>query len=355
MSDDRPDEPTPLCQVLNEVADAGASAKLSADDLRRMLLDVVAKEPWGQAVVGVLNLLRERGQHDLIAVVLALCRATWRAPTSTPGNALLSAAFVEVSQDPGGQHGGGNYGKFMVARFSDEAWSYAAAIGGGTLLRQEAWCPHHVLVLDVATGEGGLFPLVGIAQDDLKKRKIHVCPLFPPFLDWLYAEHRRTGRLDVTALPAVVALPDAPDIGPYRRPGLAAEAERAAALAAIVSEPAVLAAAYARADGDDRLRIEEAYQRFQAKMIREAIMPTGELGRTLAHRLDTASEIAMRMLQTITAAATEGATDTQVVVEIRRAQNAAARQVIAVIDDVLETEARALDAEAEAEAEASTP
>ena len=60
----------------------------------------------------------------------------------------------------------------------------------------------------------------GFARADLNKRKIWVCPLFEPFLEWLYRHvHDKEGDW-WQDLPRVVELPDAPfEIYGHRRPG----------------------------------------------------------------------------------------------------------------------------------------
>jgi len=43
-------------------------------------------------------------------------------------------------------------------------------------------------VLDLDTGEGGLFRHGGLANEDLAKKQVCVGPLFEPFLAWLYKQ-----------------------------------------------------------------------------------------------------------------------------------------------------------------------
>lgn len=106
----------------------------------------------------------------------------------------------------------GNWGKFMVARF-DEEWQIPSEISG-MLLAGRGWTPNHILVLDLQTGEGGLFRHGGSAPHDLNKKRIWVCPLFEPFLVWLYAQD------DPLEIPSQVELDDAPfEFHGYRRPG----------------------------------------------------------------------------------------------------------------------------------------
>jgi hypothetical protein len=101
-------------------------------------------------------------------------------------------------------HGAGNWGKFMVARFTWER-AYASALpeaeGSMPLAR---WAPNVLLVLDLATGEGALFQPGGLPAADLRKHQVWVCPMFGGFLDWLY----RQDLTHLAALPPLVHLPD---------------------------------------------------------------------------------------------------------------------------------------------------
>jgi hypothetical protein len=120
-------------------------------------------------------------------------------------------------------HGAGNWGKFLVARFTHER-GYASALpeaeGSLPLAR---WAPNILLVLDLATGEGALFRPGGLPAADLEKHQVWVCPLFEGFLEWLY-------RQDLTFLadlPPVVHLPDNEfSFAGRRRRGLLGEAQR---------------------------------------------------------------------------------------------------------------------------------
>jgi hypothetical protein len=119
-----------------------------------------------------------------------------------------------------------NWGKFLVGRFNSE-WAVPSALDGAGLIRSRGWGPDHLLVMDLQTGEGALFPVrpISCAHADLEKHKIWVCPMFEPFLEWLYEQ-------DIDALMAaepsdvsrLVELPAAPAswFG-YRREGVATE------------------------------------------------------------------------------------------------------------------------------------
>ena len=112
-----------------------------------------------------------------------------------------------------------NWGKFMLGRF-DHEWKQCSTIStlSTPLLREIGWDSSHLLVLDLQTGEGAIFRInpSGHAANDLRKHRIWVCPLFEPFLVWLY----RQDVSDLSALPAMIDLPDAePALWGYRRPG----------------------------------------------------------------------------------------------------------------------------------------
>lgn len=109
-----------------------------------------------------------------------------------------------------------NWGKFMVARFDEDEWKHRSAVAphGATLLGGRGWTPAHVLVLDLQTGEGAIFLPGGLAKADLDKHRIWVCPLFEPFLAWLYEQP------DPLELPPHVDLPNAPfSMRGHRRQG----------------------------------------------------------------------------------------------------------------------------------------
>lgn len=116
----------------------------------------------------------------------------------------MQTKFIEAEHSDGP----GNWGKFMVARFTPEEWARRSVISdeaggggeGGTLLTGRGWSQKHLLIFDLQTGEGAVFFPGGIAAADLAKHKIWVCPLFEPFLDWLY----RQDLTDIEKLPARV-------------------------------------------------------------------------------------------------------------------------------------------------------
>jgi hypothetical protein len=117
---------------------------------------------------------------------------------------------------------GGNWGKFAVGRPSSDEWRWPSQIGDSRMpmLRQLGWGPEHLWVWDLQTGEGAFFRPGGLAKADLDKHQIWVCPLFEPFLVWLYKQDLS----DLSALPALVELPDVPfEFYGYRRGGESAQ------------------------------------------------------------------------------------------------------------------------------------
>jgi hypothetical protein len=122
----------------------------------------------------------------------------------------MFSKFVEVTNGPN------NWGKFMVARFNTE-YAYRSNIAEQMpLLRTIGWTHRHIIVFDLQTGEGASFLPGGRAAYDLDKHRIWVCPLFEPFLEWLYKQD----LTDLSKLPATIDLPDAPvAMSGYRRKG----------------------------------------------------------------------------------------------------------------------------------------
>lgn len=122
--------------------------------------------------------------------------------------------FIEATQD---QEAGFNWGKFAVMRFSAEDWAHRSQITPEVpLLSACGWGGWHLWVLDLQTGEGVYVQPGGVASADLEKHRVWVCPMYEPFLTWLYTQDLS----DLSALPDVVELPDAPAaVSGYRRPG----------------------------------------------------------------------------------------------------------------------------------------
>ena len=108
----------------------------------------------------------------------------------------------------------GNWGKFMLARL-DEEWQRRSVISERILLSEIGWTRKHLVVFDLQTGEGALFLPGGYARADLDKHKVWVCPLFEPFLEWLYTQNLSYLNL----LPDSVEIPAPLELVGYRRKG----------------------------------------------------------------------------------------------------------------------------------------
>lgn len=79
------------------------------------------------------------------------------------------------------------------------------------MLHERGWTPQHILVLDLQTGEGAIFYPKGYYKVDLNdKHQLWICPLFEPFLKWLYEQDLS----DFTKLPEIVEI-DNPDTAMY--------------------------------------------------------------------------------------------------------------------------------------------
>ena len=108
-----------------------------------------------------------------------------------------------------------NWGKFLLLRF-DEEWEYQSTMSPGPLLRQVGWNPNQIWILDLQTSEGTALSPNGLASYDLDKHQIWVCPMYEPFLNWLYQQEFE--RLE--DLPSKLDLPDAEfEYRGYRRGG----------------------------------------------------------------------------------------------------------------------------------------
>jgi hypothetical protein len=124
----------------------------------------------------------------------------------------MKTVFIEATNR--GENG--NWGKFMVGRFEPIEWYRGSVVTERSLLHDVGWGPYHILVYDLQTGEGGIFKPGGDAHYDLEKHKIWVCPLFEPFLGWLYKQDLD----DLNSLPRSIELPEAPfSFSGYRRKG----------------------------------------------------------------------------------------------------------------------------------------
>lgn len=132
----------------------------------------------------------------------------------------MKSTFVEVTNGPC------NWGKFLVCQYTKDEIFYSSLVGNTNLLNSIGDSPDAIWILDLQTGEGARFycrsALDGSAECDLKKHKIWVCPLFEPFLQWLY-QHPDHCK-DVATLPGHIEILDAPfALRGYRRAGDASE------------------------------------------------------------------------------------------------------------------------------------
>lgn len=126
----------------------------------------------------------------------------------------MISAIVEATNGPN------NWGKFLVGRFDLNEQARRSAINAKSnvsLLQQIGWdVKNTILVLDLQTGEGAMFRPGGVAKTDLNKHPVWVCPMFEPFLGWLYKQDLS----DLEKLPRHIDLPDAPfAMQGYRRRG----------------------------------------------------------------------------------------------------------------------------------------
>jgi len=123
----------------------------------------------------------------------------------------MKTKFIEVT------NGNQNWGKFMLLRFDSE-FEYASQMAPGSrLLSSIGWAPEHLIVFDLQTCEGAAFRPGGSAKYDLEKHRVWVCPMFEPFLEWLYKQDLS----DLAKLPGVLDLPDAEfAMYGYRRDGV---------------------------------------------------------------------------------------------------------------------------------------
>lgn len=116
-------------------------------------------------------------------------------------------------------NGPNNWGKFLLARHDTTEWNHQSHVDPGVhLIPSLGPHPNDIWVLDLQTGEGARFTPRphAHASGDLDKHRVWVCPLFEPFLAWLYERN----LTDLTTLPDHVDLTPAPAMMfGYRRPG----------------------------------------------------------------------------------------------------------------------------------------
>jgi len=114
----------------------------------------------------------------------------------------MKPKFIEVTNN------NKNWGKFMVTKFYEDASIPSQITPTQSLMSACGWTPHHIMVFDLQTGEGAIFMPGGMAAADLDKHKIWVCPMFEPFLKWLYKQYRDP-KFDLDKLPPLLDLPNA--------------------------------------------------------------------------------------------------------------------------------------------------
>jgi len=127
--------------------------------------------------------------------------------------------LFEATQSISG--GFANHGKFLVGVF-DEEWQMRSLLSDYPIMPYR-WDHRSVLVMDLETGEASIFTpeprkpasnFCKASYDLNEKHSIWVCPMFEPFLDWLYQQE--LAKID--SLPRLVELPDAPfAFSGYRR------------------------------------------------------------------------------------------------------------------------------------------
>jgi hypothetical protein len=121
----------------------------------------------------------------------------------------LKTVFIEATSPQG------NHGKFMLARWEGEEWARRSPIHDHLQLLACGHDPQHLLVLDLETCEGAVMRPGGYAHADLEKHAIWVCPLFEPFLEWLWKQDCS----DLDKLPKHVEVSAPLQFAGYRRPG----------------------------------------------------------------------------------------------------------------------------------------
>lgn len=122
----------------------------------------------------------------------------------------MQTHFIEVTNNKR------NWGKFLLMRLDHEEEAYRSVFTDRSLLREVGWNPRNIVVFDLQTKEGAAFVPGGYVKADLNKHAVWVCPMYEPFLEWLYKQD----LTDLSKLPSQVDLTDAPfEWSGYRRPG----------------------------------------------------------------------------------------------------------------------------------------
>lgn len=130
----------------------------------------------------------------------------------------MKTKIIEATQ-PNPDTNPQNWGRFMVCQFDIEDHMHHSEIAQMTTLAASGYggLPDRsiVWVLDLVTREGGCFRIGGSPKADLDKHKIWVCPLFEPFLGWLYENFSG----DVLSLPDLVEVSAEGQLFGHRRAG----------------------------------------------------------------------------------------------------------------------------------------
>lgn len=119
--------------------------------------------------------------------------------------------FVEVTD-------GWMYGKFLVCRMDAEELATPSempdARHGERLLvhgGRRRFNDHSTLVIDLQLGTAAAWPLQGLmeAYESEHLWHLHVCPMYRPFVRWLYEQGRwAMGAGDITEIPRYLEVPN---------------------------------------------------------------------------------------------------------------------------------------------------
>lgn len=111
-----------------------------------------------------------------------------------------------------------NWGKFMLCFLTPSELEHHSPVSEGRLFQDIGYNQRMVWIMDLQTQEGAAFYPGGSASADLDRHRIWVCPLFEPFLTWLYTQ--RLEDIYSCNLPHHIDLPTAEFyLSGYRRGG----------------------------------------------------------------------------------------------------------------------------------------
>ncbi len=139
----------------------------------------------------------------------------------------MQLKFVEVGHPVDKDGLGGNWGKFAVGRWTVQELGEKTQFPGcegQRIASLHGWGGDHVWLFDLQTGESARFyinnPVPVDVRSQLKNHQIWVCPMFEPFMVWLWS-HIRLNPSWWDTLPRTVELPaDTPfEVAGFRRPG----------------------------------------------------------------------------------------------------------------------------------------